>query len=443
MKISKFGEKLTTKSGILQLMDDLGKPLPKGNPSYQLGGGNPARIHDVEKAYRIEMERILSDGESFEDVISHYDSPQGRMSFINAIATFFKKKYGWNINSDNVCITNGSQSACFYLFNLFSGTYETKGEGLGEKTKTWKKTILFPLMPEYIGYADQGIEKNCMVSVPPKCEYYEDHTMKYFVDFEAVEQYLDRHNSEGVDGQVGAMCITRPTNPSGNVLTDYEVNRLAEIAHTFKIPLLIDNAYGIPFPNIVFAENVTPIWNEDIILSMSLSKIGLPAIRTGIIIARPQLIEALSNINAIASLASGSMGQALAERLITNNKLVDMAKNTVKPYYEKKSEEIQSWIHEFFEGTNYYIHKSEGAIFVWLYLPDLKMSTIEFYAKLKNQGVITVPGEYSFFGHEVQTEGKPYPYSHYDKCLRLNYSRPSEEVKQGVSIIAKMYKQFS
>ena len=45
--------------------DDLGKPLPEGIKPYPLGGGNPARIPEVERVYRREMERILSDGDHF------------------------------------------------------------------------------------------------------------------------------------------------------------------------------------------------------------------------------------------------------------------------------------------------------------------------------------------------------------------------------------------
>ena len=61
MEFSDFGKKLTSRSGILLLMDDLGKPLPPGVKPYPLGGGNPARIDKVEKVYREEMEKILSD----------------------------------------------------------------------------------------------------------------------------------------------------------------------------------------------------------------------------------------------------------------------------------------------------------------------------------------------------------------------------------------------
>ena len=55
IEFSDFGKKLCGESGILQLMDDLGKPLPKDIPSYQLGGGNPALIPEIEKMYRTRM----------------------------------------------------------------------------------------------------------------------------------------------------------------------------------------------------------------------------------------------------------------------------------------------------------------------------------------------------------------------------------------------------
>ena len=82
-------------------------------------------------------------------------------------------------------------------------------------------------------------------------------------------------------------------------------------------------------------------------------------------------------------------------------------------------------------------------VFVILFQFVLGMSTCEFYEILKKQGVITVPGEYSFFGHPDQKEGKPYPHEHYDKCLRLNYSAPAEKVRTGLDIIAQNYRRYA
>ncbi len=422
MEFSDFGKKLSAHSGILQLMDDISRPLPPGIEPIPLGGGNPARVADVEKAYRKEMEKLLAD-ESFEDVIAHYDSPQGRVSFIEAAASYFRTSFGWDITEENIAVTNGSQSAMFYLFNLFGG-----------KTGRVRKKILIPLMPEYIGYSDQGIEDDMFVSVPSKCEYYGDRTFKYTLDTEGVERYLASH------GDVGAIALSRPTNPSGNVVTDAEIEKLSELARRHSIPLIVDNAYGVPFPDIIFTENARPFWNEDTVLSMSLSKIGLPSIRTGIIIARKEIASAISSINAIAALASGSIGQVLAEDLIRSGELSRLAAESVRPFYKAKAEHMERCIRESLEGTEYMYHRIEGSIFAWLYLPSLRIPAMSFYSILMERGVITVPGEYFFFGGEGSGS---YPHPHYDKCLRLNYSGSDELVERGLRIIGELYREYS
>ena len=402
-------------------MDDIAKPLPGNVVAHPLGGGNPARVPEVERAYRAELEDILRDGDRFEDVLAHYDSPQGRVEFLETAAAFFRKEYGWPISMENIALTNGSQSAMFYLFNLFSGTCNGS-----------KRTLLFPLMPEYIGYADQGIEEGTFVSVPSLVEYFDDRTFKYRMDLECVADYLASHP------EVGAMCVSRPTNPSGNVLTDSEIHGLSELAHEYSIPLIIDNAYGLPFPDIVFTEDAEPVWNEDIILSMSLSKIGLPSIRTGIVIAKKEIISAVGNMNAIAALATGSMGPVLAGNLLSSGRLTELASSVVRPFYEEKAMNAAAWIRKYFDGTDFYIHRPEGSIFLWLYLPSLSIPTLEFYSVLMREGVVTVPGEYFFFGSD---DVKHHP--HYDKCLRINYSGDAYLTEDGIRIIADKYREYS
>ena len=62
-----------------------------------------------------------------------------------------------------------------------------------------------------------------------------------------------------------------------------EVERLRG-SETQGVPLIIDNAYGTPFPNIIY-QGVQPVWDEDMIVCMSLSKLGLPGLRAGIVIS--------------------------------------------------------------------------------------------------------------------------------------------------------------
>lgn len=430
MNFSSFGRKLTGESGILKLMDDIGRPLPEGVIPRMLGGGNPARIPEIESVYRREMETLLSRGDAFEDAIGRYDSPQGRMSFIDALVEFFRSTYGWDIGEENIAITNGSQSAFFYLFNLFSGSAPVR------------RTILFPLVPEYIGYADQGIEHGTFVTLPATVELIGDHEFKYHVDIPLVTRYLSEHS------EVGAICVTRPTNPTGNVLTGAEIRALADLANRHGIPFMVDNAYGMPFPNIIFPEMMKdspdPYWDKNTILSMSLSKIGLPSMRTGIVIADAGIISALSALNSIVALASGSLGQVIGEGIVRSGEISRLANGVVQPFYRARSKFAQDCIHGFWKGRDYRVHRSEGAIFLWLYLPELSIPTMELYAELKNRGVVIVPGEYFFFGLESgsdeETAWKRHP--HREKCIRLNYSKGEDEVREGLRIIAEMSEKY-
>ena len=282
MKISRFGRKITGISGIGQLMDDLGSTVAGGRDIMMLGGGNPAHIPEVQKIFRASMENLLRDGDKFEQTISSYGPAGGDHEFIEAVCVLLKSEFGWDIQPKNIALTDGSQTAFFILFNIFAGAFE---DGTHRK-------ILFPLVPEYIGYCDVGIAEDLFVSYRPRIEHIDDCIFKYKIDFDKI----------GICSDVGAICVSRPTNPSSNVLTDAEIEKLSGLAGANDIPLIVDNAYGAPFPNILF-EDVKPDWNENMIFCMSLSKLGLPTARTGIVIAREEVIEMVSKTNAILSLA--------------------------------------------------------------------------------------------------------------------------------------------
>jgi valine--pyruvate aminotransferase len=63
---------------------------------------------------------------------------------------------------------------------------------------------------------------------------------------------------------------------------------LSGLAKAHGIPLILDNAYGAPFPGIIFTD-AQPFWEPHVILTYSLSKIGLPGTRTGIVIGPPEI----------------------------------------------------------------------------------------------------------------------------------------------------------
>ncbi|PIE21823.1 MAG: valine--pyruvate transaminase, partial [Planctomycetota bacterium] len=327
-ELSGFGRRLCSGSGIEELMDDLGNAMALSGPDTRmLGGGQPAHIPEVNALWRRRLEEIMAEPGRLEKVLSNYDPPRGNPKFLEAAATMFRERFGWDISAKNIAVTAGGQTAFFFLFNALAGQFHNGT----------RKKILFPLVPEYIGYANQPVGEDIFRACKPLIEEIGDHGFKYRVDFDNLE----------IGDDIAAICVSRPTNPTGNVLTDNEISRLSALAQEHGIPLIIDNAYGAPFPNIIFT-GATPVWNENIVLTLSLSKIGLPGTRTGIVIAHEKIAAAISSMNAIVGLANGNVGQALMEPLIRSGEILKLSNEVVRPYYIEKSRQAQEWIRQEF-----------------------------------------------------------------------------------------------
>lgn len=407
MPYSIFGNKFTRHSGITELMDDLNEGVQAGNDLLMLGGGNPASIPAIEERLKTILQELLDQGKLV-NTLANYDGPQGKDTFINALVELFNELYDWGLTAENIMLTNGSQNAFFYLFNLLGGNFSSG----------CKRKILFPLAPEYIGYADAGIDEDVFVAIKPKISELEERRFKYHVDFDALNISTD----------IGAICVSRPTNPTGNVLTDHEIEKLDSIARDNNIPLIIDNAYGVPFPNMIF-EDVKPFWNSNTIICSSLSKFGLPGARCGIVIANSKIIKAMANLSGIMALSPGGIGPEIVLPLIKNREIISLSDTVIKPFYQQKSQQAIKLLQDQITSPDFRIHKAEGALFLWLWFKNLPISSNELYKLLKRKGVIVVSGHYFFPGLEEN-------WSHTHECIRLNYAQSDAILTKGINIIA-------
>jgi valine--pyruvate aminotransferase len=406
MQFSSFGEKLSSGAGILSLMDDLGKAMADGD-LIMMGGGNPGHIPAIQEVVRARLQQILDDEQALRNLIGIYDPPRGDRDFRRALAALLRQEYGWDLDEDNICLTNGSQGAFFLLFNLLAGRTRDGG----------RRKILLPLAPEYIGYADLGIEEDLFVAVQPRIEILDEPYFKYRVDFDRI----------AITGEIGAICVSRPTNPTGNVLTDDEVAGLAELAAAHDIPLIVDGAYGLPFPGMVYT-GASPVWNEHLVLCLSLSKFGLPAVRTGIVIGGRELIRALSGMNAVVNLAPSSFGAMLTADLVRTGEILRLGGEVIRPLYQRRRDLALAALAESCAGLPYRVHVPEGAFFLWLWFPGLPVTSGALYERLKARGVLVVSGHWFFPGLGAG-------WSHTGECLRLTYSQDEAEVCRGMAII--------
>ncbi len=411
--ISKIGAMLSGRSGIAELMEDLGAAMRDGSQAMMmLGGGNPGHIPEVQAVWRRRLREIADAPACCDPMLADYEGPAGSPAFRTVVANFFRTEYGWDIRPANVAVTPGAQMAFFQIFTLLAG----------EMASGNHRRVLLPIAPEYIGYADQGLQPKTFCACQPRIECIGDHAFKYHVDSKRLEQVEE----------IAAVCVSRPTNPSGNLLADEELEQLARFARQRGVPLIVDNAYGEPFPGVVFRE-IVPRWDPGRVLVYSLSKLGLPGTRTAIVLADEELVRRLAVMNAIMGLANNNVGQALVQPLIASGELKDLCRQVIRPFYADRLAFAQQAIAEQFgEDFPYRLHVSEGAFFLWLWLPALPVTSAELYQRLKRRQVLVVPGEYFFYG---LPEGEDWPHRH--QCIRITFSQSEETLLRGIQGVAE------
>lgn len=406
--LSRFGQKLCSDAGIVTLMDDLGEALRVNPDMIFMGGGNPARIPAMEQAFTSALHATLANPDAAHELLGIYQPPQGDAQVLDAIAALLSQEYGWSLTRDNIALSNGSQSAFFVLFNLLAGDY---ADGTTKK-------IQLPLTPEYLGYSDLGISSDFFTATRPSIEILPDGFFKYHVDFAQLH----------ITDETGALCVSRPTNPTGNVISDEELTKLDALARRHNVPLIVDGAYGTPFPNILFVD-AQPQWNTNTILVLSLSKLGLPGVRTGIVIARPAIIQAFAKANTILNLATGNIGPALAKQLLQDGSILQLSRTQVAPFYRARMELAVAAFKAELGDLPCLIHTPEGAIFLWLWCQNLPISSEALYQRLKARGVLVVSGHHFFPGLDGD-----WPHRH--ECIRVSYCQAPDTVSRGAAIIA-------
>lgn len=406
---SLWAGRLRKNQGIRSLMEDLGKAT--GHPNeILLGGGNPAHIPEAEAIFEETFGKLAKDP-ILRSLLGDYQAPIGNDSFRELAAEYLSPLLQSKFKKENIAFFNGSQNAYSFLLNLHSGLM---ADG------SFKK-ILLPVVPEYIGYADQSIAENVFLANPPNVVSTGENRFRY---------ELNQSTFDLTD--VGVLAISRPTNPTGNVLSLEQLEWMEKSTTKQNIPILIDLAYGNPFPNLIGKES--PIqYKEGRTLSLSFSKIGLPGVRFGIVVSNEETIDTLSSFAAVSNLAVGNLGVYMMQILFQENLLPKLSENILRPFYEAKAKLALHLFTETFKkmGVEYEIHDPMGGFFLWIRFPSLSISNHELYHLCKDKRLFIVSGHYFFPG--LNTD-----FSHTKECIRLTYCRKEEELARGAQILAEI-----
>lgn len=418
--LTQFGDHMSNLTGVRAIMKDIVETLRagEGRTFINLSAGNPVILPEVEQLWRDCTADLLASTD-YGEVVCRYGSSQGYAPFIEAVLKDFNQRYDLNLSDRNILITPGSQALYFYAANALGG-YTSSGN---------LKQIVLPLSPDYTGYGGVTLVPEALVSYKPALDIDATaHRFKYRPDFSQLE----------INQDTGFVLFSRPCNPTGNVLTDEEVKKIAALAAPYNVPVLVDSAYAPPYPGLNFAE-MTPVFGENIVHCISLSKAGLPGERIGIALGDERVIQVIESFQTNLCIHSSRYGQAIAARAIASGALADIATNVIRPYYQNKFAVLETALNQAMpKDLPWYLHRGEGAIFAWLWFQDLPITDWELYQKLKQVGVIVVPGSPFFPGLREN-------WSHTQQCLRISLTATSEEIQTGmqrlIQIVEQVYRQ--
>ncbi len=414
--LTQFGDQMSRLTGVRAVMKDIIETLgaEDGKEFINLSAGNPVILPEVEQLWRDCTAELLSSAE-YGEVICRYGSSQGYRPFIEAVLEDFNRRYGLNLSDRNILVTPGSQALYFYAANALGG-YTTDGV---------LKKIVLPLSPDYTGYGGVTLIPESLTAYKPTVEISATpHRFKYRPDFDQLE----------ITENTGFVLFSRPCNPTGNVLSDDEVRQIAALASPHDVPVFVDSAYAPPFPALNFTE-MTPIFGNNIVHCLSLSKTGLPGERVGIALGDEHIIQALESFQTNLCLHSSRYGQAIAALAIRSGALATVATEVIRPYYQAKFSVLEAALDAAMPADlPWFLHLGEGAIFAWLWLQDLPITDWQLYQALKETGVLVVPGSPFFPGIQES-------WSHTQQCLRISLTASDEKIVTSMRRLAQIVEQ--
>jgi len=156
------------------------------------------------------------------------------------------------------------------------------------------------------------------------------------------------------------------------------------------------------------------------------------------VIGPPEIIRALGSMSAIVGLSNTNIGQQIMLPIIESGEVLRLSREVVRPFYQEKRDlALKAAAGAFGEDIEWAVHRSEGSIFLWFWFPGLRVSSKELYQRLKQRGVLVIPGGYFFYG--LDTPG----WRHRDECIRVSYAMDEAAVRDGLRIIAEEVRKLT
>ena len=299
---------------------------------------------------------------------NHYGGSEGDANLRKAVAEKIAKYNGISVDVDarpfQLMVTNGGTGA---LIGVAQGYLRGKSALVFEPYYPYHKRIL-----EEFGSKTETLELDA------------DLTFEKDVLFARCKSLKDRH-----DFPLKAIIVCSPANPTGKVLTQTELEAIADVAKELDLLVISDEVYE----HYVTGENphvpivtMPDMWERTITVNSFSKSWNISGWRLGYVYGKGELIAPINNAANVIYVCPATPLQSALSRVL-------MADESYYPRLRDKFDGKRTFAAETLQDLGFELYDSGSAFYIWARIPRGFDDAITFNEMLMSKaGVGMTPG---------------------------------------------------
>lgn len=322
---------------------------------------------------------------------SHYAPSNGTPGLKKAASDFLKRRYDMEYSPDEIIVTNGATEAIYTVMSAIINPGDVV-------------VLPAPIFPLYI--ADAVLEKAEVVQIETSSTGFKLTPEQLQA---AVDEYGDR---------LRVLVMNYPTNPTGVMYSQEELNALAEVIKDRPTFALCDEIYSELNYGQEHASMAKAIRDQAIVLNGVSKSWAMTGYRIGIMAAPSELTEQLAKVHQFITTTEPTPMQDAAEEAFKNG---DEDAERMKAAFKER----RDYLYDALTDLGFDVIKPQGAFYIWAKIPEgLNQNDTEFVYELCDKAKVGVCAG-SWFAKGGQG------------WLRFSYATALDDIKEGVSRIKK------
>lgn len=389
-KFSSFAQTLQS-SDIADLLALTEKP-----EVISFAGGLPApELFPIEEMKKVDTAIYEKEGRK----AVQYGTTEGYVPLREEICKRMKAKFFVDCEPKDVVVTTGSQQALFILSQILVDMDQT----------------ICMESPSYMGAI--------MAFDPVRPKYIEVPTDDKGIIPEELDKILAADKSVRM-----IYVIPEFQNPTGITWPVERRKQFMEVINKYDVTVLEDDPYGEIRYDIEKLPSLKSMDTQGKVVFLgSFSKIFMPGLRLGWIVANPQIVDKFVKYKQAVDLGTSTFGQRQAAYFCQMFDMEKHIKDICALYGKRRTLMYDSMKKYFPEGVTFTY--PQGGLFTWVTLPE-KLDAKEMMPKCLAKDVAYVPG------------GIFYPNGGHGNHFRLNYSNmPEDRIVEGIKRLGDVLKE--